>query len=119
MRTTGRSLPGAPALLAARHEPGLRLRQLRERPRDIVADGLDAGDALRVELRIVRAARRSAGDLEDRLEVVAVHLARLGILPAALPRQLPVLRPQAVRQRHRTDLVAGLRRVDAHRVTRD
>src|SRR5690242_8416977 len=74
---------------------------------------------MRIELRIEGTPRRAARNLEDRLEVVRVRLLGLWIGPRTLPRELAILRPDAVRQRHRANLVAGNGRVDRHDVAGD
>src|SRR5215475_1787237 len=103
---------------ASLHEAGLRLVELIERLCDVVPDRLDARDRVRVELRIIWAARRTASDLEDCVELVRMHLALL-VGPRALPRELTILRPDSVGERKRANLVARHGGVDAHHVARD
>src|SRR5688572_8482021 len=90
------------------------LLQTVQRSRDRrITDDLNARNRHRVELRIERAARRTAGYFEDRIVVVA-HDAAFRVAPRATFGEGAILRPHAQGKRERAHLVAGDHRVDRH-----
>lgn len=59
-----------------------------------------------VELRVVRAPRRSTGNLEHRVILIPERLPRLRIGPRAFPGEWLVLRPDAEGERERSHFIA-------------
>ena len=108
------------ARVAVGHVTSAGLLELVDGARDRVADDLDPPEVARhLELRVVRAARRATRHLEHGVEVVLHRPAALRVGPTAAVGQLPVLRPDAERQREGAHLVARHRRVDRHHAARD
>src|SRR3569833_1768367 len=86
-------------------EPVVRLVELIKDLLDVVPDRLDARDVMRIERRVVRTPCGTAAHFHHCIEVIPMHLMRLGIGPLTLPGERLVLRPQPVRECHRPELV--------------
>src|SRR5713101_692720 len=95
------------------------LLQAIELAAEVVADDLHPGQAQWIEARGSGPLRRPAGHFEDRVEAVGQGLPGLGIGPAALVGELPVLGPDPERQRERPDVIAGHGGVDGDDAARD
>src|ERR1700758_87869 len=86
---------------------------------EVVADDLHPGQAQWIEARGGGGLRRPAGHFEDRVEAVGQGLPGLGIGPAALVGELPVLGPDPEGQGERPDVVPGHGGIDGDDASRD
>src|SRR5690606_29944416 len=73
----------------------------------------------RIELRVVRTARRPTGNEQHDVVFVAHRAPGLRVRPASLPRELALLRPYAQRQREASYVIVRQYGIDRQLTARD